>query len=243
MPARVLIIGDSVTQGAVGDPTWRLRLWRLLRARHLAVDFVGPRTGEYDDRGTPDPADDDFDDDTHYPDPDFDHDHAATWGGSMGHREADFDIAGLLATYAPDVVVNAEGYNDLTFWNLAPRQLVDLMARFVADVRAVRPGADVVIGQLAQWWAPGVSEYNALLADLAAALDAPGSRVVVATAPADFAADTHTRDGVHLSPAGELRIAEQYAAALLALDLPTDDLPTDDLPTENEGPDAGVSRR
>jgi lysophospholipase L1-like esterase len=238
MPARVLIIGDSVTQGAVGDPTWRLHLWRLLRKRHRAVDFVGPRTGEYDDRGTADPGDDDFDDDTRYPDPDFDHDHAATWGGSMGHREGDFDIADLLVTCAPDVVVNAEGYNDLTFWNLEPRQLVDLMARFVADVRAARPGAAVVLGQLVQRWAPGVTEYNALLVDLAAALDAPGSRVVVALAPDDFAADAHTRDGVHPSPAGEVRIAEQYADALLALDLPTDEPSCAD-----PGPETGLSRR
>ena len=228
MAARVLIIGDSVAQGAVGDSTWRFRLWKLLEERHVAVDFVGPRTGEYDDRGTPDPSDDDFDDDRHYPDPDFDQDHAATWGGGMAHREGDFDIATLVADHDPDVVINAEGYNDLTFWKLAPGELVDLMARFVADVRAVRPAVDIVIGQLPQMWAPGAVEYNALLVDLATGLDTPESRVVVAPAPDDFSAAVDTYDGAHPTAAGEVKIAHQYAAALAVLDLPTDPAPGDE---------------
>jgi hypothetical protein len=216
---RVLIVGDSVAQGAVGDRTWRYWLWKLLEESHADVDFVGPRTGEYDDRGTPDPTDDDFDDDRRYPDPDFDQDHAATWGGGMAHRERDFDIPTLLAEHRPDVVINAEGYNDLTFWKLTPGELVDLMARFVADVRAVRPRVDIVIGQLPQRWAPGVEEYNARLTDLAVAADTAESRVVVAPAPDGFTAAVDTYDGAHPTPAGEIKIARQYAAALAVLGL------------------------
>ena len=232
MVARVLIIGDSVAQGAAGDRTWRYRLWKLLEEQGTAVDFVGPRRGEFNDRGTPDPTDDDFDDVTGYPDPDFDQDHAATWGGGMSHREGDFDIATLLDEFVPDVVVNADGYNDLTFWRLTPRELVDLMAGFVADVRTVRPQASIVIGQLPQRWAPGVTEYNTLLLEVVATLDAPESRVVVAAAPDDFALVVDTYDGTHPSPAGEVKIATQYAAALAELDLPPG-------PT----PDRDVSRR
>lgn len=217
MATRVLIIGDSVTQGAVGDRTWRYWLWKLLEESHADVDFVGPRTGEYDDRGTPDPHDDDFDDDRHYPDPEFDQDHAATWGGGMSHRADDFDIPTLLADHAPDVVINAEGFNDLTFWELSPRELLDLMAGFVADVRAARPRASIVIGQLPQRWAPGVEEYNVLLAELVTSLDTARSRVVVAPAPDDFVEGVDTYDHAHPSAAGELKIARQYAAALATL--------------------------
>ncbi|MFC7503453.1 hypothetical protein, partial [Nocardioides sp. GCM10030258] len=35
---RVLIVGDSVTQGSSGDWTWRYRLWRHLQDAGLAVD-------------------------------------------------------------------------------------------------------------------------------------------------------------------------------------------------------------
>jgi len=216
-PARILIIGDSVTQGAAGDHTWRYRLWRLLQARRAAVDFVGPRRGEFNAAADPD----DYDDVADYPDPDFDQDHAARWGGSMAWRLGDYDIPQLLAGYAPDVVINDEGYNDLTVFKLTPQQLIDLMAQFVADVRAARPTAAIVIGQLPQRWAAGVDEYNALLVDLAAALDTPTSRVLAAPAPQDFTEYVDTYDPAHPSATGELKIAEEFAGALALLPLPT----------------------
>jgi hypothetical protein len=86
----------------------------------------------------------------------------------------------------------------------------------------VRPRLDLVIGQLPQRWAPGVEEYNRRLMELAAAMDDPESRVVAAPAPEDFSAAVDTYDGAHPTPVGELKIAEQYAAALAELGLPTD---------------------
>jgi hypothetical protein len=214
--ARVLIIGDSVTQGRAGDYTWRYRLWKALQAERTAVDFVGPRRGEYNQ--SVDPVD--YEDTTHYPDPVFDQDHAARWGGSMSWRTGDFDIPTLLDQYAPDVVVNAEGYNDLTFWSQTPQQLIGLMTQFVADVRAARPTASIVLGQLPQHWATGVSDYNALLLDLAASLDTPESRVLAAPAPTDFTEYVDTYDPAHPTALGEMKIAREYAAALAELSLP-----------------------
>ena len=43
-PLRVLLVGDSVTQGSAGDSTWRYRLWKHLEATTAGpVDLVGPR--------------------------------------------------------------------------------------------------------------------------------------------------------------------------------------------------------
>lgn len=207
---RILIVGDSVTQGRAGDYTWRYWLWKRLQATGTSVDFVGPRRGEYNPASDPD----DFEDAAHYPDPDFDQDHAARWGGSMSWRVGDFDINALVTEFAPDVVVNAEGYNDLTFWGQTPQQLVDRMREFVADVRRVRPRASIVIGQLPQRWVTGVDEYNALLLEMAASLDTPQSRVLAAPAPADFTEDVDTYDPAHPTALGEMKIAEQYAVAL-----------------------------
>ncbi len=39
---RVLLFGDSITQGRPGDWTWRYRLWQQLRDTGRPVDFVGP---------------------------------------------------------------------------------------------------------------------------------------------------------------------------------------------------------
>ena len=58
---------------------------------------------------------------------------------------------------------------------------------------------------------------NALLLDLASAVDRRASRVVVARAPEDFTAADDTYDGTHPSASGEVKIAEQFAAALTGL--------------------------
>jgi hypothetical protein len=45
---RLMIVGDSISQGMEGDWTWRYRLWEWLRSQPTgAVDFefVGPWTG------------------------------------------------------------------------------------------------------------------------------------------------------------------------------------------------------
>ena len=42
---RVMIVGDSMTQGQEGDYTWRYRIWQWFKEQGVAVDFVGPYTG------------------------------------------------------------------------------------------------------------------------------------------------------------------------------------------------------
>ena len=44
---KVMIVGDSISQGHEGDWTWRYRLWQWFQSEGVAVDFVGPYTGKY----------------------------------------------------------------------------------------------------------------------------------------------------------------------------------------------------
>lgn len=50
---KVMIAGDSMTQGKEGDWTWRYRMWQWAQSNGLSWDFVGPYTGT---RNQPDPA-------------------------------------------------------------------------------------------------------------------------------------------------------------------------------------------
>lgn len=214
-PLRILVIGDSVTQGKVGDHTWRYWFWTMLQTAGRDVDLVGPHTGLFDpDTLTYDNAG--------YADENFDQDHAARWGGSM----ADFTAidgqtaAQMVATYRPDVIVNELGINDLAY-TATPTQLIAKMRQFVADVRSVDPQVGIVLGQLTQVWhldgsgQPVVEQYNDLLAQLASDLDAPGAPVVVALKPADYVEYVDTYDPAHPSPSGETKLAQQYFDALM----------------------------
>lgn len=46
-PCKILVVGDSITQGHEGDHTWRYRLWQWLRSNATSHNFtfVGPYTG------------------------------------------------------------------------------------------------------------------------------------------------------------------------------------------------------
>jgi len=43
-PRRIMLAGDSMTQGANGDRTWRYHLWNHLSPQVEGLDFVGPYT-------------------------------------------------------------------------------------------------------------------------------------------------------------------------------------------------------
>lgn len=200
-PLRVLIVGDSVAHGKVGDYTWRYRLWKEFERHDRPVDFVGPRNDVLDG------------DAQGYADPDFDSDHAARWGASF---EADGGLAsGLAETYRPDVLILALGLNDLTWGNKPPGQVQAWMAEYVADVRVHVPDVDVVLARAPQYWFQGVPEFNTLVDALATTTP----RTVVSALDEGFIDGVDTYDPAHPSESGERKIANALAASLLSLGL------------------------
>lgn len=204
---RILIVGDSVTQGAAGDWTWRYRLWQLLQDAGVAVDFVGPRTDLWDLQAGGPGA-------TSYADPAFDQDHAARWG--MRIAALDIPITDLVATYTPDVVITMLGVNDLLDGR-EPAAVAADVAAFVESARSVRPGVAVVLGEATQHWFPGVIDFNAALAALASGASTTTSPLVLARTAAGYDAAVDTWDHSHPNANGEVKIASAVAAALRVL--------------------------
>lgn len=207
-PVRILLVGDSVTQGSAGDWTWRYRLWHHLVDAGVRVDLVGPNDDLYDNvTGRPG---------SHaYLDPAFDQDHAARWG--MLFAAQDHPIGDLVREYHPDVVVEELGVNDFAWWHASPADVEQLARRFVEDARAADPGISVVLGALPQTWVPGVSQYDASLPALADELSTPASRVVTAVPAAPFLEGVDTYDAAHPTATGEVKLAAGVADALAAL--------------------------
>jgi hypothetical protein len=42
---RIMVVGDSISQGVEGDWTWRYRLWEWFKSQDIAIDYVGPFLG------------------------------------------------------------------------------------------------------------------------------------------------------------------------------------------------------
>lgn len=205
---RLLLVGDSITQGRAGDWTWRYRLWqRLEQAGDQDVDFVGPAS--------------DLDGDSvAYRDPDFDRDHAAWWGTPL--TPPAYPVGSLGRVYRPDVAVIELGVNDLLKQHEAPADVAAAMRDTVGTLRAAAPGLDVVLVHVPVVTIAGVAELNGLYDELAAELDTEDQRVVVAYADVGFVSDpaapaSDSYDGLHPNESGEVKIADAVAAALLQL--------------------------
>ena len=207
-PVRVLLVGDSVTQGSSGDWTWRYRLWQHLTSHGVAFDFVGPRDDLWDNLASAPGS-------AAYVDPAFDRDHAARWGMTMAFP--DVPIETLVADYRPDVVIEVLGVNDLQYLGDSADDLEAATREFVADVRSADPEADVVLATVPKPWLPAAAEFNPRVADIADELDSPAARVVPAEVDAGLDRVQDTWDDSHLNAWGEVLVAAAIADSLALL--------------------------
>lgn len=216
-PQKILLYGDSITQGTAGRWTWRYRLWQGLQAAGTPVDFVGPMHTLWSftvgDMWSPE-----------YRDPNFDTDHAAYAGMTLTRPM--WTIADLARQYHPNVIVGLIGINDLWRYDVSPQSLIAIWSQQISLARKADPGVTIVLGQYGQVWGPHVPEYNADLAALAASMNRASARVVVAKAPA-MDRQTDTFDGVHPTSSGELLQAKSVAAALAQVGLDSATAPAD----------------
>jgi lysophospholipase L1-like esterase len=227
-PVRILLLGDSVTQGSAGDWTWRYRLWQHFDAAGVPVDFVGPRSDLWDDIAKVHGS-------TDYVDADFDTDHAARWG--MQVQVPDIPATRLVEEHHPDVVVAMLGVNDLLI-GATPEAVARRTADLVTEVRAADPDVDLVLAEATQRWFPGVPAFNTLLDEVASTADEPGSRVVVAQTATGYDKYDDTWDTSHPNARGEVRIAAAVADGLSGIGIgPPADRP---LPVVPLGPRRGA---
>ena len=226
-PVRVLLLGDSVTQGSAGDWTWRYRLWQHFERAGVAVDLVGPRDDLWNDVAKRHGS-------NAYVDPRFDTDHAARWG--MKIEAPDIPVRDLAVQYRPDVVVVMLGINDL--FEAPAAAVADRTAGLVVEVREAAPTTSVVLAEATQTWFPTVPAFNELLAEVAGTADQPAARVALARTAADYDRDADTWDNSHPNARGEVKIAAAVADALSEIGVgPPADRP---LPVVRVGPRTGA---
>jgi lysophospholipase L1-like esterase len=215
---RVLVIGDSISQGAAGDATWRYQLWTSLEQSPAAgtVDFIGSRqslfnyvTGKQDGG-------------TAYLFPAFDQDHESLWGQKL--QTAASQVPATLAALpeSPTAIVVALGTNDVG--GGAAKAEANLR-KLVGSARSAAPGVDIVVLAPYPTWNTtyGVwrnqsyfSAFQTAARRVAAQADNPEERVVT-IAQTGFNARTMTWDGTHPNAPGELTIAAAAAQGLAAI--------------------------
>lgn len=201
---KILLIGDSVTQGQTGDVTVRYRLWQHLSENRVNFDFVGPYNGL---RAKNADGSNNYTN-QNYKNSNFDRDHAARWGQLLKNT----NVAGLVNTYQPDAVVIALGVNDLIN-GATPAQVENIMSTKIREIQALKQNVNIIIAPPSQNWINGVKEYNTRLSNLAKTHTTTTTPITIATSPAQYNASTHTYDNLHPNMSGESLIAWELANA------------------------------
>jgi lysophospholipase L1-like esterase len=233
---KILIVGDSISNGVLGDYTWRYRLWQNLIASKAHVQFVGHRTGTeniYDDpaalaslSGQPLPADNYGDPtDGYYRrgiNPAFTRtaasSHDALWGWS--YHQAKDHITQDVTAYHPTYLLIELGVNDVTY-NSPAGALADAKT-LIHNARAVDPKIRVLVANVVHrtpicgfsYLNPAISTYNRDLATAVRRWSTSRSPVRLVNISSGYNPSTDTYDGLHPNGLGEFAIADAFSTAL-----------------------------
>lgn len=201
---RVMVVGDSVSQGFGGDAPWRYWFWREFRRQGVPIDLVGPHrqpTGKgarYESRRLS-----------------FDRDHAARAGSTVDYHRKRID--GLMARYTPHVVVVELGINDAIHGDSAA-QVADDLRSLLERIWAASPQTRVVLAELPVY--PRDRAVDRVAAAANTRLDArygDDPRVLMVRNRTDrrhrWDPVKVTFDGLHLNSTGQTLLAQRIAEA------------------------------
>jgi GDSL-like Lipase/Acylhydrolase family len=210
---RLMIVGDSISQGSSGDYTWQFRLYEHLRADGVLPQMVGPV--EWLDNNVTG-----IQGDCSYADPRFERANDAVWGWTLFQEEP--VIRTKVATYRPNYLLVLLGINDLLWFGISQPNMAANLDGFIAQARAAQPHIKIVLGfllpdiftQTRTTFAASVAAYNNTISAAASRLTTASSPIVVAHDRIGFNVAADTWDGMHPNANGEVRIAAGFADAL-----------------------------
>ncbi|MEU8014316.1 GDSL-type esterase/lipase family protein [Micromonospora parva] len=222
---RIMVVGDSISQGHEGDYTWRYRLKQHLSQSGQTVDFVGPYRGT---TYVPTAQPDDFPDTTAPAKFDgsyrggmtFDSDHFAQWGRQAG--QAKNDVRARVADYKPDYLLVELGFNDIAWGATNSDGLITDMRILIQEARRSNPDLRILVANVVKRTPlpnapqlPGITnEYNSRIGSLLASLDTSMSPVRLVDINSEIDPALHAYDGLHPNGLGEYRIARAFANVL-----------------------------
>jgi fibronectin type 3 domain-containing protein len=208
---RLMVVGDSISQGSSGDYTWRYRLYEHLVANGLTPQMVGPYNWLFNNVTS-------VQGDCTYADPVFETAHDAVWGRMLADEMA--TIQAEVGASQPDYLLVLIGINDLAFGRTDVPGTEANLKTFVANARAANPNLRIVLGDLlpklamTSTLASAVTQYNTDLPTIASQLSTASSPVVVVDDASAIDPSADLWDGTHPNANGEVKIAAGFANAL-----------------------------
>jgi hypothetical protein len=210
---RIMIVGDSISQGSSGDYTWQYRLYEHLRADGVSPQMVGPNNWLFNNVTN-------VEGDCSYADPKFEDANDAVWGLTL-FSQID-TIGATVTTYQPDYLLVLLGLDDIYWYGISQPDMAANLASFIAAARTTRPNIRIVLGlippdihqQTDPAFAANVAAYNQTISSTASQLSTAASPIAVAQDGTDINVAADLWDGTHPNANGEVKIAAGFADAL-----------------------------
>ena len=195
--AKIMPLGDSITESAAGMPTYRYFLWQLAKNEGYRIDFVGSMQGAY--RGPPSNSD-------------FDMDHEGHWGWRTDEVLA--RLPEWAAAASPDIVLIHIGHNDL-----CQDQEIDSTVNEVSEIvdvlKTMNSDVAIILAQnIASAWPchKRMPEFIAKLPALVTAKRTEGLRISLVDQHTGFDPSSMTWDGQHPNATGESQMADRMVS-------------------------------
>ncbi|KAF4548138.1 Hypothetical protein D9617_31g063740 [Elsinoe fawcettii] len=236
---KILITGDSITQGAEGDFTWRYRLYNWLRSTSgTTATFVGPYHGTQEPTAAQDPQPPAFYGVTTPPDPPRDKGGYATPVPSSFSTQGHFALWGRQAAQVapviqdvvheslPDYLLVALGFNDMGWLVSDWSGTLTSIERIVNNSRIAKPDVKIVLATvpmrtfIRQDLVDNTTRYNQEIRGLVKRLSLPGQEIRLAEFAKEYACTPRdgcaaAYDGLHPNALGEWQIAKAFSDALV----------------------------
>ena len=212
-PLRIMMLGDSITQGAYYNDSYRYYLWKALVDADIEFDFVGSLSANYG--GNPNWV--------AYKGQTFDPDHEGHWGwcaenilrGIKGQRKN--NLKNWLDEYTPDIVLIHIGTNDI-YRSQSHKSTVKDLNGMIKILRADNPNVVILLAQLIPLNRDGIvvpiGDLNKRISSFAAEMSEPGSPVFAVNQYTGFSVAADTYDGIHPNKNGEEKMAARWFEAL-----------------------------
>ncbi|KAG9506573.1 hypothetical protein J7337_000106 [Fusarium musae] len=129
---RVMVVGDSISQGREGDFTWRYRIWQFFKQNGIDVEMVGPYKGTVppDTPAAPSPP---------------------ILYGKPVPTSAPKTSGGYAADATPaDLILFMLGFNDMGWFYSDAAGTLDSVTTFVANARAANPNVKIAMADVPQ---------------------------------------------------------------------------------------------
>ncbi|MGF1450409.1 MAG: SGNH/GDSL hydrolase family protein [Opitutales bacterium] len=209
-PIYLVPIGDSITQGGIANReeyAYRYALYYLLREHGYAVDFIGSLTTGLQPGAT-------WPDQNGVP---FDHDHEGVYGIRTAAALERLPAAIEQWAHPPDIALIHLGTNDQRTDD-PQADIIEPLTQIIGLVRQQNPKVILFVAHI-HFTSPMHVALRPHLDEMVEALDTPESPVAAIRSWEGFNADpdhpqTDTFDWAHPNPAGQLKYAQKWFAAM-----------------------------